>query len=142
MAIDPRSMSQDTYTALIGIRGDLVDGKKDPYALDQKYHEKASGLIQGLPAYIATWGLHRLSGDAKSFSNGKAEDTRYKGKVYYKFLKSLHGLSGISFDPENEGCFLTMSSLREYTALNHFAMQLAKEWSFWSTSILGKPEGK
>jgi hypothetical protein len=143
MAIDSRSFSQKAHKALTVLRGDLQDGKKDPiYALDKKHHDKASGLIQGLPAYIATWGLHRLSGDAKNFINGKAEDTKYKGKVYYKFLDSLAEFSGINFDPRNEGCFLEMDSLREYTALNHFAMRLAKEWSFWASSVLGEPEVK
>jgi hypothetical protein len=142
MTIDSRSFSQKAHRALTALRGDLQDGKKDKYALDDKHYSKASGLIQGLPAYIATWGLHRLSGDAKNFINGKAEDTKYKGKVYYKFLENLIEFSGVTLDPEDEGCCLKMASLREYTALNHFAMQLAKEWSFWATSVLGEPERK
>ena len=132
MAIDPRSLSQQAYQELDSLKTKL----------DKKYHPKASGLIQGLPSYIATWGLHRLSGDAKKFANGTSEDTTYKAKVYYQFLNSLakKNVGGIEFNPKDEGALLNMKSLRDYTALNHFAMQLAKEWSFWTASVLGEAE--
>lgn len=141
MTIDSRSFSQQAHKSLTELRGDIKNGKKDRYALDKDYHKRASALIQGLSAYIATWGLHRLGGDAKNFSNGKGSDTTYKGKVYSKFIESLQE-SGIEFDPKKEDCFLNMTSLRDYTALNHFAMKLAKEWSFWAPSVLGEPERK
>jgi hypothetical protein len=31
--------------------------------------------------------------------------------------------------------------LRKYTGLNHLAIQLAKEWSFWAGAVLGEAEG-
>ena len=132
MTIDPRSLSQQAYQELVKLKE----------ILSEKDRKKASGLIQGLPSYVATWGLYRLSGDAKKFTNGTAENTLYKGKVYYQFLSSLANkkLTGFDFDPKDEGALLNMASLRDYTALSHFAMQLAKEWSFWTASVLGEPE--
>ncbi|MEH2104388.1 hypothetical protein [Nostoc sp.] len=129
MKLDSRKFSQEAYAALTAIEKDL----------DKKYHKKASSLIQGLTPYISTWGLHRLSGDAKKFLNGKAEDTKYKGKVYKKFLSSLKSFSGQNFNVDDEGSLINMP-LKEYTALNRLAIELAREWSFWASAILGEPE--
>ncbi|KAB8313875.1 hypothetical protein SD81_040605 [Tolypothrix campylonemoides VB511288] len=133
--LDSRKFSQEAYTALTAIATDT----KDLYYLDKKYHKKASGVVQGLIAYISTWGLHRLSGDAKKFLNGKAEDTKYKGKIYKKFLRSLKSFSGKNFNVDDEGSLLNMP-LKEYTALNRLAIELAREWSFWASAVLGEPE--
>jgi hypothetical protein len=137
MKLDSRNFSQVAYKALIALRDGDQETKRAP--LEKKYHRKASGLVQGLPTYISTWGLHRLSGDAKKFSNGKAEDTKYKGKVYKEFLHRLKAFQQIDFDPDDEGSLVNMP-LRDYTALNHLAMLLAKEWSFWASAVLGEPE--
>lgn len=133
--LDSRKFSQEAYTALNAIVADT----QDPYYLDKKYHEKASGVVQGLTAYISTWGLHRLSGDAKKFLNGKAEDTKYKGKIYKKFLRSLKSFSGKNFNVDDEGSLLKMP-LKEYTSLNRLAIELAREWSFWASAVLEEPE--
>lgn len=129
MKLDSRKFSQEAHAALTAIENEL----------DNKYHKKASSLIQGLTAYISTWGLHRLSGDAKKFLNGKAEDTKYKGKVYKNFLSSLKSFSGHNFNVDDEGTLINMP-LKEYTALNRLAIELAREWSFWASAVLGEPE--
>lgn len=129
MKLDSREFSQVTYKALESLRKEL---KED-------YYKRASGLIQGLPAYISTWGLHRLSGDMKKFEIGKGEDTKYKGKVYRQFLQSLNEFSPVKFDVEKESDLINME-LRKYTALNHLAIQFAKEWSFWVGAVLGEAE--
>lgn len=129
MKLDSREFSKEAHTALLEIKNELAVG----------YHKKASGLVQGLSTYISTWGLHRLSGDMKKFLGGTAEDTRYKGKVYQKFLTKLKEFSGANFEIENEGTLIHMD-LREYTALNHLAIKLAKEWSFWASAVLGEAE--
>ncbi|MEC4893466.1 MAG: hypothetical protein SAL07_22845 [Oscillatoria sp. PMC 1051.18] len=129
MKIDSREFSQVAHKALGEIKNEL----------DPKYHKKASGLIQGLTTYISTWGLHRLSGDAKKFLNGTAEDTQYKGKVYQKFLVKLQEFSKEDFDPEDEGSLIHLP-LPQYTSLNRLAIQLSKEWSFWAASVLGEAE--
>lgn len=129
MKLDSRYFSQQAHEALTSLRDSLRDDER----------KKASSLVQGLSAYIATWGLHRLAGDRKKFSGKRAEDTTYKGKVYGAFLDSLSNLSPESFDPADEATLLGLQ-LRKYTALNHLAMRLAKEWSFWAVAVLGEGE--
>ncbi|HBL15021.1 MAG TPA: hypothetical protein DD379_27225 [Cyanobacteria bacterium UBA11162] len=129
MMLDTRKFSQEAHTALTELKGELGTA----------YHKKASGLVQGLAAYISTWGLHRLSGDMQKFLAGTAEDTTYKGRVYRKFLQKLQDFSGEDFDVDNEGSLIHLP-LRKYTALNHLAIQLAKEWSFWAPAVLGEAE--
>jgi len=127
MFLDRRTLAKEAHEALTEIKGEL----------SQNYHSKASGLVQGLGAYISTWGLHRLAGDANKFLAGKAEDTTYKGKVYRRFLVRLREFADIPFDPADEGSLIHLP-LRQYTALNRLAMQLAKEWSFWAAAVLGE----
>jgi len=129
MNLDPRKFSQEAHAALTELKGNLED----------RHYQKASGLVQGLSAYISTWGLHRLSGDMKKFEAGTAEDTRYKGRVYRKFLEKLRTFSGADFDVNDEGTLIHLP-LRNYTALNRLAIQLAKEWSFWAPAVLGEAE--
>jgi|GEM_PF-589336 len=139
MKLDSRKFSQVAYSALIALKEELrvkQPTEKDP---EDKYYKKASGLVQGLPAYISMWGLHRLSGDMKKFEAGKAEDTKYKGKVYRQFLDNLKYFSKEDFDINQESSLINMD-LRRYTALNHLAIQLAKEWSFWAGAVLGEAE--
>jgi hypothetical protein len=137
MKLDSRQFSQKAYEALVGLK----ESPDESYRLEERHYKKASGLVQGLPAYISTWGLHRLSGDAKKFLNPRStEDTKYKGKVYRTFLIRLKEFSGQKFDPEDEGSLVNLSPLREYTALNHLAIRLAKEWSFWAGAVLGEAE--
>lgn len=129
MKLDPRTFSQEAYSALTELKQNL----------DQNYYKRASGQVRGLATYISTWGLHRLSGDAKKFLQGTSEDTQYKGKVYQKFLQKLRAFSDEDFDPENEATLINMP-LKKYTALNRLAIELAREWSFWTPAVLGEPE--
>ncbi|NES01751.1 MAG: hypothetical protein F6K22_02280 [Okeania sp. SIO2F4] len=127
------------------------ENEKNKYYLEEDYRKKASALVQGLTAYISTWGLHRLSGDAKKFlkkdldnkdgenNPKKGEDTQYKGKVYQKFLESLQCFSEMNFDIDDEASLIDLP-LRKYTALNRLAIQLAKEWAFWAHSVLGEAD--
>jgi hypothetical protein len=135
MRLDTRKFSQEAYDGLNQIKSKLNVGDR----------KKASGLVQGLTAYISTWGLHRLSGDMKKFLNGNASDTRYKGIVYQIFLTRLRDFSHQDFiidvNDRNIEQTLIHLPLRHYTALNHLAIQLAKEWSFWAAAVLGEAEG-
>lgn len=133
MNLDLRKFSQEAYSALMELK------QAPPNGLEERHYKKASGLVQGLSTYISTWGLHRLSGDMIKFEAGTAEDTRYKGKVYRKFLQKLSVFSGANFDVNNAGALIHLN-LRNYTALNRLAIQLAKEWSFWAPSVLGEAE--
>jgi hypothetical protein len=137
MYIDPRSFSQKAHTALKQIATET----QDPYYISPTHHSKASSVVQGLAIYISTWGLHRLSGDAKKFLRRTSEDTTYKGKIYRKFLSQLRELSpnDFDFDIEDETTLIHLP-LRQYTALNQLAIHLSKEWSFWASVILGEAE--
>lgn len=133
--LDSRTFSKKAYTAL----QEMITNENDNYFLAEKYHKKASGLVRSLPSYISTWGLHRLSGDASNFLAKTTEDTKYKGKVYRKFLQNLKSFEVVDFEIDNERDLLGLP-LREYTGLNRLAIKLAKEWSFWSGAILGEPD--
>ena len=160
MTIDRREFSQQAYKALHDLKPKLSTlarqvAEKDKKSVDdseiakkaQSYCEKSSGLVQGLPIYISTWGLHRLTGDAKKFSIGTASDTQYKGIVYTLFLERLRKSVGEDFILPSESTdisderSLVMMEFRRYTTLNRLAMQIAKEWSFWAASILGEAKG-
>ncbi|NEQ32841.1 MAG: hypothetical protein F6K04_17865 [Leptolyngbya sp. SIO4C5] len=129
MKLDSRYFSQKAHGALTELRNSLSEGDR----------KKASSLVQGLSPYIATWGLHRLAGDRQKFSKKRAEDTTYKGLVYAAFLDNLSQLSPTTFNPSDESTLLHLP-LRRYTALNHLAMRLAQEWSFWAVAVLGEGE--
>lgn len=144
--LDSRQFSQEAYCAIISFKNgdnnaylDVEKTELRSMQLREQYHKKATSLIQGISTYVATWGLHHLSGDAAKFLRGTAEDTTYKGIVYREFLYRLRDLSQQNFDPRDAGTLMRMP-LVQYTALNHLAMQLAKEWSFWAASVLGEAE--
>ena len=151
--LDSRTFSKEAHTALVELRSELLtlaqtkatkktkeiqnnsilEELTKEYAKD--YQEKASSLVQGLSTYISTWGLHRLSGDMKKFLAGTAEDTIYKGQVYQKFLTRLKKFSEEDFEVNDERTLIHMP-LKKYAGLNHLAIKLAKEWSFWSPAVL------
>ncbi|MFM7470530.1 MAG: hypothetical protein ACKO5P_03360 [Nodosilinea sp.] len=163
MDIDSREFSQQAYRSLYDLRRRLTDLAVEVIKKERKtsntepsheeikertrsYCEKSSGLVQGLSTYIATWGLHRLTGDAKKFSLGMASDTKYKGKVYGLFLERLKELSNEDFVLWSDGSnssdekTLVNMELRRYTSLNRLAMRLAEEWGFWASAILEEVE--
>jgi hypothetical protein len=126
--IDPRYFSKNAYEGLGEVRETIAPA----------YHSKASSIVQGLPSYIASWGLHRLAGDAIKYADrSRSEDTRYKGLVYRTFLEKLKSLGAIEFDLESLSQVFEMP-LPQYTQINRLAIELAREWSFWATAILGE----
>ncbi|BAZ04394.1 hypothetical protein [Calothrix sp. NIES-3974] len=129
LKLDTRDFSRHAYNGLLEI-------KKKVRSSD---HEKASAIVQGISAYISTWGLHRLCGDGLKYMKARSEDTRYKGQVYQQFLKTLQELSNISFACDDAGSLIGMD-LQVYTGLNRLAIELAREWSFWVVPILGEAE--
>lgn len=128
--LDTRYLSGQSYQALIEVKKAVVS----------EDYGKASSAVQSLPAYISTWGLHRLCGDAIKYTRPDAsEKTRYKGKVYRQFLTTLKTISGESFDLTKPETLIGMD-IHRYSGLNRLAIQLAREWSFWSVTVLGKGE--
>lgn len=159
--LDNRQFSQEAYTSLLSLRINLKALAKESLIASRRDHnpaynpseeevqekflsycKKSSALAQGLSTYISMWGLHRLSADARKFSLGTASDTKYKGQVYSLFLERLRSLSGEKFvlwdnnNPNTSESSLVNMPLRKYTALNHLAIKLANEWSFWATATL------
>lgn len=126
LKLDPRDFSRAAYTGLEQVKA-LVDARN---------HKKASSIVQSLPSYISTWGLHRLSGDGLKYQTG---ETAYKGQVYQEFLKTLQGLTKVAFAPSEPSTLMGMN-LATYTGLNRLAIELAREWSFWAATILGEAE--
>lgn len=128
LKLDTRNFSASAYIGL----------EKVKQAVNQKNHKKATAIVQGLPSYISTWGLHRLAGDGIKYTQ-KLEDIQYKGQVYQEFLKTLKDLSKVAFDHTNPKTLIGMD-LTVYTGLNRLAIELAREWSFWAPTILGEAE--
>ncbi len=129
LKLDTRNFSESAYFGLEQVKA----------TVEQRNHKKATAIVQGLPSYISTWGLHRLSGDGIKYTQAKSEDTKYKGQVYQEFLKTLRSLSQVAFDYQTPQTLIGMD-LTTYTGLNRLAIELAREWSFWAPTILGEAE--
>jgi hypothetical protein len=121
--LDTRDFSRHAYNGLIKVKENVETAN----------HEKASGIVQGIPAYISTWGLHRLAGDGLKYKSS------YKGQVYQEFLRNLQTLSQVAFAYDDASSLINLE-LEKYTGLNRLAIELAKEWSFWAVPILGEAE--
>lgn len=129
LKLDPRDFSKSAYNGL----GEAAK------VINSQYHKKASSIVQSLPAYISSWGLSRLAGDAKKYSEAKSDETKYKGQVYLVFLKTLQSLTKVAFAPTEPATLINMP-LSTYAGLNRLAIELAREWSFWAVTILGEAE--
>jgi len=129
LKLDPRDFSKSAYNGL----------QKVAEVVDKDDRGKASSAVQSLPAYISSWGLSRLAGDAKKYSEAKSEKTKYKGQVYLAFLNTLQGLTKVAFAPKEPATLINMH-LSTYAGLNRLAIELAREWSFWAVTILGEAE--
>lgn len=131
LKLDTRDFSKAAYSALTTLKTQIRPAD----------YGKASSAVQSLSAYISTWGLHRLAGDSVKYcSQDSSEKTRYKGRVYHQFLTTLKTISEVEFNPDDPGTLVTMEDVRAYTGLNRLAIELAREWSFWAVTILGKTE--
>ena len=126
LKLDTRDFSHAAYKGLLEVKK----------TVNFTNHEKASSVVQSLPSYVSTWGLHRLAGDGIKYQSG---ETKYKGQVYQQFLKTLQILSQVAFAPDDPQALFAME-LQAYAGLNRLAIELAREWSFWATPILGEAE--
>lgn len=126
--LDTRDFSRHAFNALKFLTTEIAADK----------HKKASAIVQNLPSYISTWSLHRLAGDAIK-SKG---ETAYKGIVYKTFLANLKTISQVEFNPQDPDTLLNSKTLKtkQYLGLNRLAIELAREWSFWATAVLGEAE--
>jgi hypothetical protein len=122
LKLDTRDFSLSAYTGLELVKQAVQEASD---------REKASGIVQSLPSYISSWGLHRLAGDGIKYNDC------YKGIVYQTFLITLQNLTRVEFEYEDPKSLIEMR-IHEYTGLNRLAIELAREWSFWSVTILGE----
>lgn len=132
LKLDTRDFSKAAYGALTTLKTQIGPADRG----------KASSAVQSLPAYISTWGLHRLAGDSVKYCKYGSPKTRYKGQVYHEFLTTLQRLSKVEFKPDDPGTLVKMQDVRTYTGLNRLAIELAREWSFWAVPVLGKAEAE
>jgi hypothetical protein len=130
LKLDTRHFSEAAYSALTTLKTQIRPAD----------YGKASSAVQSLPAYISTWGLHRLAGDSVKYCQYGTEKTRYKGRVYHQFLTTLQSLSEVRFNPNDPETLVKMENVRAYTGLNRLAIEMAREWSFWAVPVLGKAE--
>lgn len=131
LKLDTRNFSQSAYEGLERVKATVA----------QQNHKKATAIVQGIPSYISTWGLHRLLGDGIKYMQARSEDTQYKGQVYQEFLRTLQALSQVAFNHQEPNTLIRMD-LTIYTGLNRLAIELAREWSFWAPTILGEAENE
>jgi hypothetical protein len=129
LKIDTRSFSVSAYAGLEKVKSKV----------SQQNHKKASGIVQSLPSYISTWGLHRLAGDGVKYSHAKSDETKYKGQIYQEFLQKLQSMSEITFTYSDPKTLMSLD-VTDYAGLNRLAIELAREWSFWAATILGEAE--
>lgn len=140
LKLDVRYFSFRAYDGINNVKQKIKNAyiKKSQKQVED-YCKKGSSAVQNLPAYIATWGLHRLAGDGVKYAKSKSEETKYKGIVYQEFLRNLQELSHVDFNPEDPVTLMKME-LSIYTGLNRLAIELGREWSFWVVTILGEAE--
>jgi hypothetical protein len=129
LKIDTRDFSVSAYAGL----------EKAKNTVDSEYHMKASGIVQSLPSYISTWGLHWLAGDGVKYMKSKSNETKYKGQVYQEFLRKLQSVSQVAFTYSDPKTLMGLD-IKTYSGLNRLAIELAREWSFWAATILGEAE--
>jgi len=134
LKLDTRNFSQSAYEGLERVKRTVAP----------QNHQKATAIVQGIPSYISTWGLHRLSGDGIKYMQSRSDETRYnetryKGQVYQEFLRTLQGLSQVAFNYQDSKTLIRMD-LTIYAGLNRLAIELAREWSFWAPTILGEAQ--
>jgi hypothetical protein len=126
LKLDTRDFSHAAYNGLLEVKT----------IVNSTSYKKASSVVQSLPSYVSTWGLHRLAGDRLKYQSG---ESKYKGQVYHQFLKTLQSLSQVAFAADDPRTLFAME-LHAYAGLNRLAIELAREWSFWAVPILGEAE--
>lgn len=126
LKLDTRDFSKSAFYGLQEVLKQVGSNSDD--------RKKASTAVQGLPAYISAWGLHRLAGDGIKYTSEP------RGKAYQQFLLTLKELSGIDKNLTKTEVLFSQLQFREYTGLNRLAIQLAREWAFWAVPVLGQGE--
>ncbi len=127
MAFDPRTMAQPVYTALRKLRDTTTD--------QSRLREQKSQAVE-LYTYLATWGLMRLKAEEKALSQEGKKQQEGKKEVIKDFFRTLEETSGIANLANDKGLD-TLKGLETdaYLGLTGLGLQLAREFSFWTTAL-------
>lgn len=125
---DPRSISSKVYQNLKKLKDET------PNNSDQK--EQKSQAVE-LYNYIATWGLLRLKAEEVALNqNSKKKTVKCFFKTLAKVAFSDVDLHPLSQSEESQGIeFLTRLSTSEYLGLTALALQVAREFAFWTEAV-------
>jgi hypothetical protein len=126
MAFDPRTIAKPVYQALSEIHSKAQD---DNRLKEQRLKEQKSQALE-LYTYLATWGLMRLKAEERALSQeGKKEVV----KAFFKVLENISGQGNLA----NGSGLDTLKNLttEEYLGLTGLGLQIAREFSFWTTAL-------
>jgi hypothetical protein len=121
MAFDPRTIAKPVYQKLSEIHSKAKD--------DNQLKEQKSQALE-LYTYLATWGLMRLKAEERALSQeGKKEVV----KAFFKVLENISGQGNLA----NGSGLDTLKNLttEEYLGLTGLGLQIAREFSFWTTAL-------
>ncbi|MCI3281175.1 hypothetical protein L5470_09345 [Synechococcus sp. PCC 6717] len=126
MAFDPRTIAKPVYQALSEIHSKAQD---DNRLKEQRLKEQKSQAAE-LYTYLATWGLMRLKAEEKAL---KQEGKKDVVKAFFAVLESISGNKNLA----NEKGLDTLKNLdtEEYLGLTGLGLQIAREFSFWTTAL-------
>ncbi|AXY67810.1 hypothetical protein D3A95_05725 [Thermosynechococcus sichuanensis E542] len=121
MAFDPRTMAQPVYKALSELRHRTAD--------DTRLQEQKSQAVE-LYTYLATWGLMRLKAEEAALSQEGKKD------VVKAFFRALEETADVK-DLANDKGLDTLKNLdtESYLGLTGLGLQIAREFSFWTTAL-------
>lgn len=132
LSYDPRKISTAVYNNLKQVK-EKTSKKED--------HDKQKSQAVELYTFVATWGLLRLAGEEPALSN-----ELQKQAVVKCFFQTLGELA---FPEEKPNPLVGMSKIEklthpkmnasEYLGLTGFALQVAREFSFWAEALYPKP---
>jgi len=121
MAFDPRTMAKPVYTALRTLRNTTTE--------NERLREQKSQAVE-LYTYLATWGLMRLKAEEQALSQ---EGKKQVVKAFFMTLEETSGVANLANDRGLE----TLKNLEtdSYLGLTGLGLQLAREFSFWTTAL-------
>lgn len=121
MAFDPRTMAQPVYKALSELRHRTAD--------DTRLREQKSQAVE-LYTYLATWGLMRLKAEEAALSQEGKKDVV---KAFFRALEETADVKNLANDKGLD----TLKNLdtESYLGLTGLGLQIAREFSFWTTAL-------
>ncbi|MFN4271145.1 MAG: hypothetical protein ACK4HN_11850 [Thermosynechococcus sp.] len=128
MAFDPRTMAQPVYEALNELRQKTGD--------DTQLREQKSQAVE-LYTYLATWGLMRLKAEEAALSQEGKKDVV---EAFFRVLEKIAHVENLA----NAKGLDTLKDLdtESYLGLTGLGLQIAREFSFWTTALYADIKGE